>query len=182
MSGSARWGWHRLDARAAERLVADAHLPPHALVVDIGAGDGAITRALVAAGHRVVAVELHPDRVRRLRTRFGNLDTVTVVRADARDLRLPRRSFHVVANPPFAASAQIVRRLLHPGSRLETARLILQDQTTRRWASAAAPGRADSSRQFSLVAGPRVPRQSFVPPPPVNTRILEITRRPLRRP
>jgi len=114
-SGQARWGWHRLSPRWADQIVADAQVSPGDLVVDIGAGTGALTASLVAAGARVIAVELHPQRVAVLRRRFAG-DPVTVVRADATDLRLPRRPFRVVANPPFAATTGIMRRLLAPGS------------------------------------------------------------------
>lgn len=96
---AATLGWHQLSAQSAARLVSDAALPHGSLVVDIGAGTGAITRPLVDAGHQVVAVELHPGRARQLEQRFGS--RITVVRADASDLRLPRRPFHVVANPPL---------------------------------------------------------------------------------
>lgn len=64
-----RWGWHQLDQQAARHLVADASLPRAALVLDIGAGTGAITSHLVSAGHHVVAVELHDGRVRHLEQR-----------------------------------------------------------------------------------------------------------------
>ena len=56
-------------------------------------------------GARVIAVELHPERVAHLRRRFGA--PVRVVRADASDLRLPRQPFRVVANPPFAVTTQL---------------------------------------------------------------------------
>ena len=87
--------------RGPTRVVADAGVRPGDLVLDIGAGTGAVTAPLVAAGARVIAVELHPERVAMLRERFAG-DDVTVVRADVADLRLPRRPFRVVANPPFA--------------------------------------------------------------------------------
>ncbi len=58
--GNVPWGWHRLAPGWAERLVADAGVRPGDLVLDIGAGDGAITAPLVVAGARVVAFELHP--------------------------------------------------------------------------------------------------------------------------
>ncbi len=96
-----RWGWHRLHRSWARRVVADAGVMPGELVLDIGAGYGSLTQALVDAGARVVAVELQRQRAQVLRERFAGLP-VTVVQADACDLRLPRRPFRVVDNPPFA--------------------------------------------------------------------------------
>ena len=88
--GQARWGWHRLSPLWADQIVADAQVSSGDLVVDIGAGTGALTASLVAAGARVIAVELHAQRIDVLRKRFAH-DPVTVVRADAAGLRLPRR-------------------------------------------------------------------------------------------
>ncbi len=169
------WGWHRLDERWAQRLVADAALPPHSLVLDCGAGDGAITAALLRAGMRVIAVELHPHRAARLRTRFG--DRVTVVHADVGALRLPRRPYHVVANPPFAATSALLARLVQRGSRLESARVVLQEQAARRWAGPGAPGAARWQLAFDAALGPPVPRHAFHPPPAVPCRVLALHRR-----
>ena len=60
-----RWGWHQLADGWARWLVERADVEPHDLVLDVGAGTGAITRHLVDAGARVVAVELHPARAAR---------------------------------------------------------------------------------------------------------------------
>lgn len=176
MARSARaWGWHELDPRWARRLVADADLRPGALVLDVGAGRGALTAALLDAGVRVVAIELHRDRAARLRARFG--DEVKVVRADASDLRLPTRPFHVVANPPFSITSPLLRRLLSRGSRLVSARLVLQHHAAVRWSSPAAPAHRRWSRHLAAEIGPRIPRRAFTPPPPVDARILRIERR-----
>lgn len=114
-AGSRRWGWHQLDASWADRLVAEAGVRPGQLVVDVGAGTGAVTTALVAARARVVAVELHHERATALRRRFPT-HKVIVVEADAADLRLPRRAYRVVANPPYAITSPLLRRLLQPGT------------------------------------------------------------------
>jgi 23S rRNA (adenine-N6)-dimethyltransferase len=168
-----RWGWHQLDSCWATRLVADAGLPPGALVLDLGAGLGALTAALVDTGARVIAVELHPGRARRLRERF---DDVVVVEADLADLRLPHRPFHVVASPPFALTSALVRTLVQPGSRLVSARLVVQAAAAQRWASPAAPAARRRERTFAVRAGPRIPRSAFRPPPPVDARVLAIDR------
>jgi 23S rRNA (adenine-N6)-dimethyltransferase len=176
VAGSRRqWGWHALRPAWAERLVADAGLPAGAWVLDIGAGLGALTAPLLDAGARVIAVEAHPGRAAELRRRFGT--RVTVVRTDAGDLRLPTRPFHVVANPPYAATSAVLRRLLAPGSRLVSARLVVQAEAAARWASAAAPGAGRWQRRLVAELGPPVPRRAFVPPPSVRSQVLVLRHR-----
>jgi len=143
--------------------------------VDVGAGLGALTAPLVASGAHVVAVEAHAARAQALRARFGG--AAIVVQADAADLRLPRHPYHVIANPPFALTTAVLRRLLQPGSRLESARLVLQHQAAVRWASPLAPGYARWSRTFLVGLGWEVPPRAFRPPPRVRCRVLVIRRR-----
>ena len=136
-------------------------------MLDIGAGEGALTAQLVRAGAQVVAVELNRQRARVLRERFPG---VTVVHADAESLRLPGRPFLVVASPPYGISSSLLRTLLAPDSRLTAADLVLQRAVVRRYASGAA-------RKFSLTAGLALPRRAFLPPPQVDSAVLVIRRR-----
>jgi 23S rRNA (adenine-N6)-dimethyltransferase len=170
------WGWHQLVGPAAGRLVDGATISPGDLVVDIGAGTGALTAPLVAAGARVVAVELHPRRAAELRERFAG-DRVTVVQADASDLRLPRRPFRVVANPPFAITTAVLRRILGPGSRLLTADLVVPRGVARRWVDGRAPGAGRWRRTFTTRIATTVPGSAFRPRPPGATVVLRIERR-----
>ena len=73
-------------------MVAAASVRAGELVLDIGAGEGALTAHLVRAGARVVAVELNPRRAGILRERFPG---ITVVEADAASIRLPGRPFQI---------------------------------------------------------------------------------------
>lgn len=177
--GKARWGFHQLTDSFARQLVDSAGVRPGDLVIDIGAGTGTITAPLAATGARVIAVELHPGRVESLRRRFDvdSAPTVRVVQADAADLRLPRRPFRVVANPPWAISVAVLRRLLAPGSRLERADLVLPRHVAERWASGRAPGAGRWRRHYEVGVSGRVSRSAFAPPPRAAAGILTITRR-----
>jgi 23S rRNA (adenine-N6)-dimethyltransferase len=148
-------------------VVAAAGVRPGELVLDIGAGEGALTAHLVRAGARVVAVELHPGRAAVLRERFPD---VTVLHADATAIRWPGRPFRVVANPPYGISAGLLHALLAPGSRLVAADLVLQRAVARKYA-------AGPARRFSLSVGLTLPRRAFLPPPHVDSAVLVVRRR-----
>jgi 23S rRNA (adenine-N6)-dimethyltransferase len=171
-----RWGWHQLDSRWARRVVADAGVVPGDLVLDVGAGTGAITRALVEAGARVVAIELHPHRAAYLRNQFDQSE-VTVVRADASGLRLPRRPFKVVSNPPFGITTSLVKRLVSPGSCLIRADLLVPWYAAQRWSSEHAPGRGRWDSDLTVHLGRPPPRSAFRPPPPNEVAVLVVVRR-----
>ncbi len=143
---------------------------------DVGAGTGVLTEPLVACGAHVIAIELHPRRVAELRRRFAR-DHVTVVIADAADLRLPRRPFRVVANPPFAITVALLRRLVAPGSRLVRADVVVPWHVAKRWTSGAAPGYGRWSSEFTAVLGRLLHRCAFSPPPPNGVAVLVIERR-----
>lgn len=163
------WGWHPLVDEWAGRIVHDAGVRPGELVVDVGAGYGAVTAALVAAGARVIAVELHPGRADRLRVRFADND-VTVVGVDVADFRWPHRPFRVVASPPYGHSAELLRALLAPGSRLVAADLVLQRVVVRRYVER-------GTRRWDVRQGRSLPRRAFRPPPRVDSCVLVIRRR-----
>jgi 23S rRNA (adenine-N6)-dimethyltransferase len=160
------WGWHRLDHEWAARIVAQAGIRPGELVLDIGAGEGALTAPLIEAGARVVAVELHPGRAARLRHQFPE---ATVLHADAAGLRLPSRPFRVVASPPYGITADLLGLLLAPRSRLVAADLVLQRAAARKYASR-------RTRGFRISMGAPVPRRAFRPPPRVDSAVLVVRR------
>ena len=163
MSGGSRsrGGWYRLSDGAARRLVAEAQIQPGQLVLDLGAGDGALTRPLVAAGANVIAVELHAGRAAVLRRA---LPEVKVVSCSLDDLRLPAHSFSVVANPPFSLASNLVRRLLD--SRLRQADVVVPVQVAQRWAK----------KRPDRCSYRRLPRHAFQPHAPVPTAVLRIRR------
>ena len=165
------WGWYRLADRVARSLVDAACVRPGELVLDLGAGDGTITRRLAASGARVIAFELHPGRAAFLRRSAADSD-VKVVRADVRDLRLPTRPFRVVANPPFDGISAILVRLTSTGSRLDRADLVVPRKVALVWQRRLARPRS----AWLVTASVPIPRSAFTPRPRIDACIMTIER------
>ena len=62
---------------------------------------------LLEAGARVIAVELHAGRARRVRAKVID-HCASVVERDLEDFVAPGRPFRVVANPPYALTAVVL--------------------------------------------------------------------------
>jgi 23S rRNA (adenine-N6)-dimethyltransferase len=171
VSGRRLWGWHRLDPYWAEQIIASAAIRPGELVVDLGAGDGALTLPLPDAGARVIAVELHAGRMNKLRAKVGD-HSASVVRCDLEDFVAPGRPFRLVANPPYGMTGAVLPFAAR-SRYLMSADLVLQRAVVRR---VVVQGRREL-RRFHARRGLSLPRNAFVPPPNVDSAVLQLRRR-----
>lgn len=171
------------DRRVIERFVASIDLREDELVVEIGTGRGALTRALAEAGARVWTVERDPvwaDRAGQELAAAGLADRVRMIRADARRLRLPSEPFRVAANPPFGLTTDILAMLLDRPERGPTrADLILQREVARKHAATppVALRTAAWAPWWRFELGRPVPRDAFRPRPSIDAQVLHIHRR-----
>ncbi len=142
-------------------------------LLELGAGDGALTRPLAASGRRVTAIDVDEHRVRRL---CRALPHVEVVHADA--LHYPVRVETVVGNIPFHLTTPILRRLLGE-RRWRTAILVTQWEVARKRAGVGGGTMmtAQHAPWFSFALHGRVPRRGFAPSPSVDGGILSVERR-----
>jgi 23S rRNA (adenine-N6)-dimethyltransferase len=161
-----------VDRRAAARIAA---LVPPGPVVELGAGDGALTRQLAVRADPVTAVELDPARAAGLRRTLGR--RVRVVQADM--LRFRPDVPNVVSNVPFGITTPVLRHLLRHGA-WTTAVLLLQWEVARKRAAVGGTTLLTASwwpwYEFDLAG--RVPSAAFRPRPSVDGGILVIRRRP----
>jgi 23S rRNA (adenine-N6)-dimethyltransferase len=147
------------------------------VVLDLGAGTGALTAALLHRGASVVAVEIDTELAAGLRRR---LPGAKVVEEDLLRAPFPAERFKVVASLPFGCGTTILRRLLDPRVPVESADVIVD------WGLAAKraavwPGTQLSAywgAWFELSVVRRLPRGVFAPPPSVEAGVLRVVRRP----
>ena len=161
----------------AQRLVRDAGVRPGDLVLDLGAGTGLITAALLQRGARVTAVEIDPKLARGLRRRHPD---ARILERDLRTLRWPDEPFSIVANPPFWCTSSLLRSLLDdPRTRLRRADLVLQRGAVH--ARAGVPlGLCELqwAPWWTLTCARHLPSSAFRPPPRCGAAVLVVERRP----
>ena len=171
-----------VDARVRARIVEAAELSPDDVVVEIGPGRGFLTRALATRVGRVVAVELDQLLSERLSDFYSDRSNVTVLTADAREVKLdslvePDTPYKVVANLPYYAASPIVRRFLEATHNPVLMVVMLQREVAREMTSQ--PGKMGLlSVATQLYGRPRivatVPPRAFRPAPKVHSSVVRI--------
>ncbi|MFV0259380.1 MAG: rRNA adenine N-6-methyltransferase family protein [Acidimicrobiales bacterium] len=129
-----------VDQTLISKLIDDLEIVGDELVVDVGAGSGALTLPLAHKGARVWAVERDPiwaDQLTAHATAARLDDRIRVIRTDVRRFRFPRERFRIIANPPFSLTTDILKLILDdPTSSSPTrADLVLQREVTLKHAS-----------------------------------------------
>jgi 16S rRNA (adenine1518-N6/adenine1519-N6)-dimethyltransferase len=112
-------GQHFLvDQTVLGRIVAAAGLVRDDVVLEVGAGLGALTGHLARSGARVIAVELDDRLMPALRSAVSGAPNVTLVQGDILDLSpgdlvgVSGDGYKVVANLPYYISSAVLRHLL----------------------------------------------------------------------
>lgn len=175
-----RLGQNFLNEATADLLIDRADFQPGELVVEVGAGRGAITAALARRGVRVIAIEPDPEWSRQLRQRIGRNPYIRIVKDDFLSVALPSEPFRVVGSLPFGRTTDILRRLLDdPHTSMERADVIVQWEVAQK--RAAVPPSTLLSTAWApwwdIRLGHRIPAREFRPIPRVDAGFLIITRR-----
>jgi len=179
-------GQHFLvDGEVLRRIAASADVGPGAAVLEVGAGTGQLTEALLATGATVAAVELDEDLCRALRARFAGAERARIICASvlhhAPEELLAEAGlappYAVVANVPYYITAPILRSMLEAHRAPE--RLVLTVQHEVAESIVATPGSMSLlsvSVQFYAVARLlfEIPRSAFRPPPRVDSAAVRI--------
>lgn len=142
-------------------------------ILELGCGDGALTRTLAELGRPLTAIDIDEHRVHRLRRA---LPGVRIEIADA--TRHPLDAEVVVGNIPFHVTTPILRRLLSR-PRWSDAILLTQWEVARKRAGVGGSTMmtAQSAPWFEFSLEGRVPAWGFTPQPSVDGGLLAITRR-----
>lgn len=167
------------DKRVMHRIIEYADLKKTDTVLEIGAGDGGLTRELSKYAGHVVAVESDNILAEILKEEFESTN-VDIIHADALKLEFPAFN-KVISNLPYSISSEITFKLLSYD--FEFAILMYQKEFADRMV--AKTGIKDYSRLTVNVGYmadceilETVPKGAFRPPPEVKSAIIRLVPRP----
>lgn len=174
-----------VDPNTVRRIARLANVGPGDLVLEIGAGLGSLTLALVETGATVVAMEVDQYLLEPLRAVIGP-HGVALHHADALlanyDEILEGREAVVVANLPYNVATPLVLHLLESQPLIRRLLVMVQKEVGERFAAQAgddAYGAASLRVQYfadARVVG-KVSPSVFVPKPNVDSALVSIVRR-----
>lgn len=172
-----------VDHKLIECLVGAAKIGSNDVVLEIGAGIGALTLRLAERAKKVIAVEMDKNAIEALSDVLLARDNVEIVMGDVMAMDLPRVG-KVVSNLPFSISTPLTFKLLRDCS-FDLAALTYQREVAERLL--AKPGDHDYSR-LSVVTRllaevERVgdfPPEAFYPKPKVFSTVVTVKKRERR--
>lgn len=186
-----KWGQHFL-ARdgTAERIVDAARVAPSDTVVEVGPGEGALTRPLARRAARLLAIEIDPLRAEALRRELGGDARVRIMRGDV--LERPFGAWLaeagwqgpalLVANLPYNAATPILLAAIEDPAVIFRSVATVQKEVARRFV--ARPGDEEYGYLSVRVAAHArgrllfdLPPAAFRPRPKVVSTVLELSPR-----
>jgi 16S rRNA (adenine1518-N6/adenine1519-N6)-dimethyltransferase len=186
-------GQHFLIHQAtAEKIAAAIRPKPGDVVVEVGAGLGALTLPLSRSGARVVAVEIDQELAAFLRKELMEESSDDLVRIESMDiLQLDftalydhfQRKLKIIGNLPYNISSPVLFKLMAAADCIQEAVLMLQDEVAVR--VLAEPGSKDYGILSVMAAYysdyrrfMRLKPSQFHPPPKVDSQVICLKFRP----
>ena len=166
-------------SKLIDRLLQQSSICSNDVVLDIGAGRGIITKALLNFGCQVTAIELDEKNILYFKKQFGNEKRFTLYFGDFMKFPLPKEDYKVFSNIPFFITADILNKITQAKNPPIDTYLMLQKQAAMKYCGVM------GTTQKSLLLKPRFnmmimyqfSRNDFSPKSNVDIVLLRIQKR-----
>ena len=173
------------DKRIIQHILTAAQLGPEDYVLEIGAGDGCLTRELLKAAKQVVALEIDQRMVAYLERQLAGYPNLLLIKTDAltydyTKLFAGQHPFKLVANLPYYIATPLIQRLISLHRFFSSLVLMLPAEVARR--ITANPETKDYGFfsilvqfYYRITTVCQAPAQAFYPQPKVDSLVLRFT-------
>lgn len=171
------------DQSFVNKIIKAGQINEKDLVLEIGAGKGILTQALLKTKAQVIAIEKDPELVKFLKKRFENNSNLKIIQGDIRDFlisdsQILKSNFKVIGNIPYYLTSHLIKLLLELEKQPEDIILMIQKEVAQRIIQK--PSKMNLlavSVQFYAHAKiiSYVPKTAFSPKPKIDSAIIKIT-------
>lgn len=168
-------------------IVKKANVTKEDVVIEIGPGLGSLTKELINNAKKVIAIELDPNMIDILKSRFGIFDNFEVIYGDVLKIDLEELikgydSVKVVANLPYYITTPIIMKLLEDKLKIKSITVMVQKEVGERICATYKDkeyGAITVSVQY--YSEPQiiidVPKENFLPAPEVDSCVIRLDMR-----
>ena len=167
------------NAMLINRLLQQSNINSNDEVLDIGAGKGIITKALLDRGCRVTAVELDEKNILYLKKQFENEKRCALLFGDFMELPLPEGNYKIFSNIPFFITSDVLNKITQAKNPPIDTYLILQKQAAMKYCGAMETTLKSLllKPRFNMIIVHQFSRNNFSPRPNVDIVLLRIQKR-----
>lgn len=175
-----------VDENYIDKIIRALNPQADEIVLEIGAGRGALTEKIIEKSGRFIAVELDRDLIPLLKEKFGRRENFRLVEQDALKINFleiaeaENRKLKLVANLPYYISTAILQNLIEQRAAFSEMILMFQREVVSRITAAA--GASERGYLTVLVEAHLqteklfdVPPQAFRPPPKIWSSVVRLT-------
>ncbi len=126
------------DKNLLSAIVRDANITSDDQVLEIGAGEGALTQALCAVAQKVVSYEIDSELLPILGQKFKNQKNVQIVFGDALKSDICEiekhfdKKYHLVANIPYYITSPLIFKFLENSNNVLDITIMIQKEVAER--------------------------------------------------
>ena len=117
-----------VDPNLVDKLLDLVSLSKEDTVLEIGAGEGIITKALLDKCKKVIAYEIDKQLVKNLNNKFFNQNNLELRNEDFLNQTLPKFPYKVFSNIPFNVTSAVIKKLTLGENSPQEAYLIVQKE------------------------------------------------------
>jgi 23S rRNA (adenine-N6)-dimethyltransferase len=165
--------------KTIERLFRLTSINKSDTVLEIGAGKGHITKALLCRCNRVIASEIDAKLFESLHNKFSGYSNLSLISHDFLHSNLPQSEYKVFSNIPFSITTEIIRKLTQDTNPPQDAWLVMEKGAAKRFC-----GKPTDTLQslllrpfFNLKIVYYFQREDFHPAPRVDVVLLHISQK-----
>ena len=168
-------------------IVKKANVTKEDVVIEIGPGLGSLTKELINNAKKVIAIELDPNMIDILKSRFGIFDNFEVIYGDVLKIDLEELikgydSVKVVANLPYYITTPIIMKLLEDKLKIKSITVMVQKEVGERICA------MHKDKEYGAItvsvqyySEPQiiidVPKENFLPAPEVDSCVIRLDMR-----